>query len=1129
MNVAQEELHSKEEKRKMLLEEWEESAIAVKRQHNSEAALQDNYYICDQNEDNECESNLPFSPSLSSSRTSAVQSPALSVATTLIASAEKSFVEDFPLTIVTRLTSSTTLYHDGDDFLGRTGDDERGTENEKSWGIHCRHPLRGVVAKQRLRKFTPIHILPQAVANMREEYDRKTKKKNPTLLSSSFGDVPFPYKEESSFIHFSKSSSEAEVGDVKDSLRTVSSQCPLVPPVLLNRLLEPSSTHITLRCFLALRHCWKSGAYFHIPTWNGWYLLAPSWAIPTQLSEGVHTKWEEGCEQVSETIVPITATSSSGSPSVQSSSSSSLQKRGAGEEVVPFDRCGIAFRDEAAVRLWCHRLHPRYGGPNTRALERQKKGENEEDPYYELQEFRNEKAKELYFASGAAAWEKSALHPHHGHGNQMKGIEREIYDPNLWDEQQREGAEEQHSMRKDKKRKRSIKKQNMKDTPLYIPEQHLFELNDGIQWPLLNPILLEVMICIFDGSKASVTFSSSLPSVTNTKEMDKNVRLDENASLIGTSAKDMDLQDGCDSSTAAYGVDASFSPLRPTTPGKRIRTALSALLQFFRRHLQRLEVYDNNGGGWSREEEDLFVQESLSAWETLRQHVKRMGPATPHPTASTTFTSTSGGSATHTSPLTSITLSMKDKGERVDATSDGHQTGNAIIRHETSSMPCVLERLSREGEGRNSAVVEESPSPSVFFPRSQGNNNNTNHPVENKGRLHVMPTEEEVVAHSRRLFRAYTQKANCQLVISDDHSIEGGEEGPSLSLPAFSKTSSPLLTLVPLEDISEGEELTLHYGREWWTEHFLYPLLLLREIVRDWKDYHRLHLSDPSIMITDKDPLKSSLKEQQTEEIAEPIHTKKSSASSSTSSSSSIVSFLMKEIQEIERQVALPEDVFEPFPILRLSLLNSAKKTKKRAQKRGSGELSSSSVPQNHKDLGHDGHASRKIPPALNDVSMYQLRNVSTKQRFSSPSAVVAVAVQQSVLDPSWLHDSLIFSSVVQQHTVHFSDHPSSGVEKPETSCKGNDASLSSCRVFDLQYPDQLVPISRLREALKRRLLQQQREVLSPTLSPSSLKEEGECEKLSNRMRKEEKRFDNLSSLYSTVLQRWGPSTLAFR
>lgn len=1100
MNAAQGEVHSKEKERKMPLVEWEERPIAVGRQCKSEAALRDNCCIDGQNKDSEHAFNLSLSPSHSSSRTSF---------------GVKCLLDNFPLTIVTLLTSSRRLFHDGDDFLGRTADEEKRGENENSWGIRCRRHLRGVVAKQRLRKFTPIHILPQAVANMQEEHDWKSKK-SLNLLPPSIGEVPSPY-EEKSYIHLNKNSSAAEVGNGKDSRSTFSSQWPLAPPLLLDRLQEPSSTHITLRCFLALRHCWKSGAYFHVPTWSGLYLLAPSWAVPTQLREGVHTKHKEGYEKVSQTIAPTTGTCSSDSLSLPSSS---LQKRAAGV-VGPLDICGSAFHDEAAVRSWCHRLHPRYGGLNTLALERQKRGENEEDPYYELQWFRNEKAKELYSASGTAEWEKAIVHPHHGHGNQMKGIERDVYDPNLLGENQREEVEEPHRSRHDKKKKRATKKQNMVDTPLYIPEQHLFELNDGIQWPLLSPILLEVMNCIFEDNKASDIFSSPLQLITNQKEEEMNAKLFDNACPVAKSLNDEDSQVGCDSSPPFLDVEGTSPRLLQKTPGKRIRIALMALLHFFRCHLQRLEVYDSNGGGWSREEEDLFIQESLSAWQALMQNAKRMDAATPTTKAPTTSTSNISGSAAHTSPLLSFPLSIEGKGKKEEKKWDAHEQENEV-NQVASPMSHVSRLLPRGGEEKNIAVPVESHSRSAFFASSQG------HHTEKKGSLHLMPTEEEVVAHSRRLFRAYTQKANCQLVICDDHrSLEGGEDGPSLSLPGYSENSPPLITLVPLEDISEGEELTLHYGREWWTEHFLYPLLLLREIVRDWNDPHRLQSRNPSIVVTSENPLESSFNEQQAEEKDESTRAMKSSASSVKSSSPSIASFLMKEIQEIERLVAQPEDVFEQFPILRLSLLKSAKKTKKRVKKSRSNDLSPPSASHENKNVGHDCHSSRNTPPTLKDVSKYQLRNLSTKQRFSSPSAVVAVSVQQSILDPSWLHDSLLFSSDVH-HTAHYSGDPSSGIELPENQCKGNDEQLS-CRVFDLKFPDQLVPISRLRKALKIKLLQQQREILTPTVSFSSLKEGGECEKNRDPLRKKEKCFDNLSSLYSTVLQRWGPFNLAFR
>ncbi|KAG5505748.1 hypothetical protein JKF63_05084 [Porcisia hertigi] len=68
-----------------------------------------------------------------------------------------------------------------------------------------------------------------------------------------------------------------------------------------------------------------------------------------------------------------------------------------------------------------------------------------------------------------------------------------------------------------------------------------------------------------------------------------------------------------------------------------------------------------------------------------------------------------------------------------------------------------------------------------------------------------LSSEQELHAAAERLFQALKQKANVALHIDAD---------------------TDLLTLVPLRDLHAGEELFLHYGREWWTGRLLFSLLL---------------------------------------------------------------------------------------------------------------------------------------------------------------------------------------------------------------------------------------------------------------------------------------------------------------
>ncbi|KPA78260.1 hypothetical protein ABB37_06411 [Leptomonas pyrrhocoris] len=66
-------------------------------------------------------------------------------------------------------------------------------------------------------------------------------------------------------------------------------------------------------------------------------------------------------------------------------------------------------------------------------------------------------------------------------------------------------------------------------------------------------------------------------------------------------------------------------------------------------------------------------------------------------------------------------------------------------------------------------------------------------------------TEQQLYAAAEALFQTLKQKANVKLSVDDE---------------------SGLLSLVPLVDLAAGEELFLHYGREWWTGRLLSSLLL---------------------------------------------------------------------------------------------------------------------------------------------------------------------------------------------------------------------------------------------------------------------------------------------------------------
>lgn len=82
-------------------------------------------------------------------------------------------------------------------------------------------------------------------------------------------------------------------------------------------------------------------------------------------------------------------------------------------------------------------------------------------------------------------------------------------------------------------------------------------------------------------------------------------------------------------------------------------------------------------------------------------------------------------------------------------------------------------------------------------------------------------SERERYEHGAQVFDALTRKANVTVevierrrVVSDDD--DGSRRGGVV----------PLVTLKPLVDLHPGDELLLHYGREWWSERLLATLFL---------------------------------------------------------------------------------------------------------------------------------------------------------------------------------------------------------------------------------------------------------------------------------------------------------------
>lgn len=1076
--------------------------------------------------------------------------------------------QGFHCVIVTRIGTSSSLYHDGDDLLGRGGAES--LETEEGWwkapphphGHHRSSPLQGVLATRKLPKFVPIHILPRCMTL--EGEDKEWRRKHQILslpssplhsnLSSSTSEknvslsIPRPtngqpQEEEEKVIKMRRKQQEEETSNP--------SLLPASPPLLINRLHYPSSTHISLRSFLALRHCWISGKYFHIPTWNGWYLLAPSWTIPDQVMERGSEDEEDG-GNASGSKLPLSSTSLP----------PSLERNWTRENKMKTSAL-FPFFDEKGVQAWVHRIHPRYRGwENELSKENQENEENddlrgrnrvslrshhsemrnrvsaewknkekgsgedgEDTPATattrRLQEFRHDKASELYDVCGTAAWERSVPHSHHGHNNQVKGMEKEIYDPygleggkekgrgGEEEEEEERHRDEEVSLRGKRKGKmcRTRAKQKRRDSTLYyIPEEHLFELNDGIQWPLLTSTLVNVMRNIFEENNEISPF---IPVPLDHHEDTENGKTTDEVLQCKDDMEGLASHSPCDANGHPLLPSSSVEPPPPELHKSegvhkvrldnknhaQLRSAVGALVQFYRRHLQRLEVYDSTGGGWSPEEEDMFIHESLEAWQTLVQHLRSLGTRAPLPP-----------DVASSPPSLPSKPKVDDNGGEIKQDNNNSSAFESLAKMALDSTN-LEDPMAIEKQQKGNSPPPPVPPPASMNPFSAFPFSNDNTADEQKSKIMPrIPTEEEVVGHAKQLFRAYTQKANCQLTVLDRaYDPEGADYSSSSSA---SSTPPPLVTLVPLVDIPEGAELTLHYGREWWTEHFLYPLLLLRENVVEW-NHHHYHQARCNTSCTI-------------------IETKEGEGDDSTTTSSENASLtfssstMMKWVREVEQLVACPEDVFEPFPILRPTRVPSKRKKKKSVNKNKVSCLPLQGQENHLINPGHlDGPSSDDMMPLAENLSKFHLYNVSTKQRASS-AAVVAVAVQQSIVDSSWFWNSVVASPCGIPHNTDPTSPSMPG---------SSSSSLPASHVFDVSSPDKLVPIFRLGDALKRKLLQKKRHASrSPTSTPISVSNEdtNEAQKKEKvaiqQLRLDTKYSSNLSSLYSTVLQRWWPS-----
>jgi hypothetical protein len=125
--------------------------------------------------------------------------------------------------------------------------------------------LRGVFLTAPVKKFHHIEVLPAAASATSE-------------LTSSLPSATPPARGESP--HAISGDDFDSAGTVGEASRTVNgSVVTHAPPLVLNLAFAPRH-HISLRRFLALRHMFSSSVYLHAATERGWYLIAPSSAAP---------------------------------------------------------------------------------------------------------------------------------------------------------------------------------------------------------------------------------------------------------------------------------------------------------------------------------------------------------------------------------------------------------------------------------------------------------------------------------------------------------------------------------------------------------------------------------------------------------------------------------------------------------------------------------------------------------------------------------------------------------------------------------------------------------------------------------------------------------------------------------
>lgn len=282
-----------------------------------------------------------------------------------------------PVEVVTRLGPSSILFEDGDDVLGAGA----ASSPTSSPTVLRSRPLTGVFTTRRVKKFTPLYVLPQ-------------------LSSSSHG-----------------STSSEDTTAATDFSST---------PYLENLLHASCSSSVPLQHFLALRHSWGCSAAFYINTLHGHYLLTPSWSVG---------------------------------------------------------------RDTPAAELSRRDSWERAACRSTEEDEGESGSGSEVSQAVALQRHRHAMASLLAEASPAAEWERIREGPLGSDGGPPEDGDYPSNGEEGVDGDEEEGEVPATQLSKKPQSRRRSRRRSRGQETLAIPEQHLFHINDGVQWTQPSSIL----------------------------------------------------------------------------------------------------------------------------------------------------------------------------------------------------------------------------------------------------------------------------------------------------------------------------------------------------------------------------------------------------------------------------------------------------------------------------------------------------------------------------------------------------------------------------------------------------------------------------------------------------------------